>query len=73
MSLHQRSAPISKSNLIDQLAVYLYAFGFVNDDEEIVDIHLPVTTEDGDEIPLTYTVRSGRQEVNIVKGGEGKT
>lgn len=70
MSLETRSTVISKTNLIDQVAALLYAFGFVQDDETIVDIELEWDIRQGHngEIPLTYTVRKGMKEVNIIKG-----
>lgn len=74
MSLEKRQAVISRDNLDSQVAALLYAFGFVNDDEHVVDIeYFPTMTDTGEvsgEIPLTFTVRRGSKEVNIVKSGE---
>jgi len=56
---------ISHQHIQDQLAVYLYAFGFAKDSEDITNIELG-KAEPGKPVPLKYTLKK-RKEVRIIR------
>ena len=48
---------ISKSQIIDQVAALMYAYGVVNDNEEIKDIQFPGLTGTEEVVPIKVTFR----------------
>ena len=64
-------ASISKGNLDDLIAAFLYQTSYAHDNEDVVDIQLG--QENNGQHTLAFTVKKRQQEVRLIKHNGGTT